>query len=632
MEVRQEKADYGFWESPIDATVIASKSISFTDLHVDNDIIYWGESRPNEKGRTVIVSYHPDNTYRDETSEEYSVGTMVHGYGGGAFLVQDKQIYFANAKDGIVYHKDLRTSLITPITLPFEGRYADFSVDPRHEYLYCIRKNDALKKQFPPTELVRIHIQSKETEVLFSGYDFYSSPSISPDGKKIVWLQWNHPNMPWDENELVIAELNSKNEILNTKIIENKIKGAFYQPTWSPDNKLFVAFDGNKYWNLYKLENSSLTCILQKSADFGRPMWISGTRTFAFINSEEIFVTFCENGIWKSGKIYLKNNGFIEVNNKLTTIYNLAAQKNTIVLFAGNAKLALAVLKTSYNEIFRIQTLRNSIGDSFAEEFISEPVAIEYPTRDLKTAFAFYYPPKNPQYYSSITQIPPPLIIKIHGGPTANADCLFNPKIQYYTSRGFAYLEVNYRGSSGYGRDYREALKGAWGIQEVADCIDAADFLVKKNLASKNKLILAGSSSGGFTVLSTLVASNIFTCASCTYGIADLVAMTEHIHKFEAYYDQALIGGSILENKDLYLQRSPLTFAHKIVTPIIFFHGDNDPVVHVSQTEKMAAALNTAQVYNEVYIFRGEGHGFKKAESIIQSLKKELEFFQHFLQ
>ncbi len=620
----------GFWESPLTSSIIASKSLSFTDLFIDNNIIYWGESRPNENGRTTIVSYHPDGQCKDETSSEFAVGTMVHGYGGGAFFVKDKHLYFANLNDGIVYHKNLLSNIVTAITTPFAGRYADFSVDPTHQFLYCLRKNDSLKQQFPPTELVRININSKETEILFSGHDFYSNPTVSPDGKKICWLQWNHPNMPWDENQLMLAEINSKNQLCNVTEIQANKKGAFYQPTWSPDNELYVAFDSDNYWNIYKLINLTLINILKRDVDFGRPMWISGTKTFAFLNKEQLFVNFCEKGIWKTGKIYLKNNGFIEINNKLTTIYNIAASNDKVVMFAGNPELSLAVVSSDYCELFNFKTLCHSIGDSFTKEFISKPQQLEFPTRDQKNAFAFYYAPLNPNHSMNSGELPP-LIVKVHGGPTASADSLFNPKIQYYTTRGFAYLEVNYRGSTGYGRAYREDLKGYWGIREVEDCIDAVNYLVQKKLVAQNKLFLAGSSSGGFTVLSALVQTNIFTCASCTYGIADLIAMTEHIHKFEAYYDQGLIGGSVTENRDLYVQRSPLYSAEKIKTPVIFFHGDKDPVVHISQTERMAAALKANNIYNEVYTFSGEGHGFKKAESIISALEKELQFFRKYL-
>ncbi|WGL60868.1 prolyl oligopeptidase family serine peptidase [Pigmentibacter sp. JX0631] len=624
------KNDYGFWNSPFQAKDLASKSISFTDLFIDNGVVYWGESRPDEKGRNVIVSMHPDGSIQDETPPEFSVGTMVHGYGGGAFLVKENQLYFANSKDGMVYHKNLNTKEINPVTFPFEGRFADFSLDSKRKFLYCLRKNDSTQNQFPPTEIVRINLVTKETEVLFTGSDFYSNPSVSPDGKKLCWLQWNHPNMPWDNNELFVADISSENIITNSKKILNSSVGACYQPIWSPKNELFVTFDGNNYWNIYKIVNDSFEIILEKKSDFGRPMWISGTRTFSFLQEDILIVTFCDNGMWKTGKIYLKNNGFVEINNNLSTIYNIAADNNQFVMFAGNSLLALAVVSSNIKEPFKFKILRKSLDDSFPSNYISEPKEIEFTARDNKSVYAFYYPPFNPEYLKDENNLPP-LIVKIHGGPTANVDCLMNPKIQYYTSRGFAYLEVNYRGSTGFGRSYREELKGKWGIKDVEDCLDAVKYLIQKNLVNKDKVILAGSSSGGYTLLSTLVKNNKFLCASCTYGIADLIAMTEHIHKFEAYYDQSLIGGSILTDKELYFNRSPINSANEIKTPIIFFHGDKDPVVNVKQTEKIATALKENNIYHEVYIFSGEGHGFKKAESIVKVLDKELKFFQKYL-
>ncbi len=356
-------------------------------------------------------------------------------------------------------------------------------------------------------------------------------------------------------------------------------------------------------------------------------MWISGTRCFDFLSKNEIICCYSEKGIWNTVIIHIEGQRFIEVNNSLTCIYNIAAQNNSVTYFGGNPTLPLAVLNSSKDFIHSNKVLRNSLGNSFGEEYISLPELIEYPTRDNRTSFAFFYAPKNPEYIASKETLPP-LIVKVHGGPTANADCMFNPKIQYYTSRGYAYVEINYRGSTGYGREYREQLKGLWGIRDVEDCIDGALYLCNKKKADKNKLIISGSSSGGLTVLSSLAFHDIYKCASCTYGIADLIALSEHTHKFEAYYDQGLLGGSMQNSKKTYIDRSPINSAHKIKSPVIFFHGDKDMVVQVEQTYKISKQLNQNNIYNEVYIFEGEGHGFKKAESIISSLEKELGFFE----
>lgn len=624
----EKNANFGTWSSPISAEIIASRSISFTDLHIDNDIVYWAESRPNEKGRSVIVSYQKNGVYIDETSDEFHVASSVHGYGGGAFYVNKGHLYFSNAKDGLVYHKNMSTKKIEPIVEIFEGKYADFHADPNHEFLYCIRKNDSKKDRFPPTEIVRISIKNGCVEVLFTGSDFYSNPTISPNGKKIAWLQWNHPNMPWDVTELWVADISLDGSIQNKIMISSEMPQAFYQPTWNEENQLFVCSDRTGYWNIYKVTENKLENIFAMGVDFGRPMWISGTRCFDFLSKNEMICCYSEKGIWKVGVIHLAEQRLMEVNNSLTCIYNIAAKNNSIAYFGGNPTMPLAVLNSTKEFIHSVKILRNSIGNAFDEEFISTPELIEYPTRDNQKSFAFFYAPKNPKYKFSQGTLPP-LIVKVHGGPTANADCMFNPKIQYYTSRGYAYVEINYRGSSGFGREYREQLKGFWGIRDVEDCIDGAIYLCNQNKADRNKLIISGSSSGGLTVLSSLAFHDIYKCASCTYGIADLIALTEHTYKFEAYYDQGLLGGSVQNSRQIYIDRSPLYFAEKIKSPIIFFHGDKDMVVHVSQTHKISQKLNENHVYNEVYIFEGEGHGFKKAESIVTSLEKELKFFEN---
>ncbi|APJ04609.1 S9 family peptidase [Silvanigrella aquatica] len=621
-----QNAKFSPWHSPITAEVIASKSISFTDLHIDKGTIYWSESRPSEKGRSVIVSFDNNGNYKDETPDSIQVGTSVHGYGGGAFYIRDGNLYFSNAKDGIVYLKEIITGKIRALIDSFEGRFADFNADPSHKYLYCIRKDDSNKSNFPPTEVVRISIQSKNVEVLFTGCDFYSSPTVSPNGKKIAWLQWNHPNMPWDATELWMADIYPDHSIQNKMQVMGSLPEAFYQPSWNENNELFVCSDRTGFWNIYRVDQNKLCEIFSKEADFGRPMWISGTRCYDFLNQNEIICCYSDKGIWKTGIIHLLDEKFKEIDNNLSCIYNIVAQENRVAYFGGNPKLPLAVLFSKNIDLEEPKIIRNSIGNSIDENYISIPEIIEYPTRDKKTAFAFYYAPKNPKY-TYINDELPPLIIKVHGGPTASADCMFNAKVQYYTSRGFSYLEVNYRGSTGFGKSYREQLKGLWGILDVEDCIDAALFLCKKNKVDKNKLIIAGSSSGGLTVLSALSFHNIFKCASCTYGIADLIALSEHIHKFEAYYDQGLLGGSPQNAKQIYIERSPIHSAHHIKSPVIFFHGDKDYVVDVNQTYKISEKLKENQVYHEVYIFEGEGHGFKKAESIVNSLQKELEFF-----
>lgn len=624
-----ENVNFSTWNSSISAKMVAKNSTSFTDLFLDNEIIYWTESRPNEKGRTVIVSYQKNGLFLDETTPEYSVGTSVHGYGGGAFCVKNNHLYFSDSKSGFVFHKNLSTNLIEPIVQTLEARYADFCVDPKHDFLYCIRKVNNTKNQFPITELVRISIKNKEVEVLLSGYDFYSNPIVSPDGKKIAWLQWNHPNMPWDSTELWIADILPNSSIKNILKLSNDLSESFYQPTWSEDNFLYVCSDRSNFWNIYKFVDGVFENIFEKKADFGRPMWITGTRCFDFLNRNEIISSYCEKGVWKTGVLCLISRSFKEIENSLTCIYNIVAKNNKVAYFGGNSTLPLAVLSSEKKDINSIKILKTSIENVIDEKYVSIPELISFSTRDNDISYGFYYAPKNPDYILETGKLPP-LIVKVHGGPTACADLMFNSKIQYYTSRGFAFVEINYRGSTGYGRQYREQLKGMWGVRDVEDCIDGALYLCNQKKVDRNKLIISGTSSGGFTVLNSLVLHDIYKCGSCTYGISDLISMSEHIHKFEAYYDQGLLGGTLQNSRKIYVERSPINNVKKIKAPIIFFHGDKDVVVNFEQTLKMSLELNQNKIYNEMYIISDEGHGFKKMENILFLMEKELSFYEKY--
>ena len=608
--------NYGKWKSSLAAKDLAKKSIGFGDVYVDCGMTYWTESRPGEKGRSVIVSRDVHGEIREETSSVYNVAAGVHGYGGGAFLAQDNILYFTDAITNQVYKKDCQQNTIVQITNSEGFSYADFSVDKSQKFIYCLRLNKNSKSQFPTTEIVRIETLTGLQEVLFSGADFYSNVRVNEDGTKILFLQWNYPNMPWDENELWTADI-QHNKVTNLKKIFHKQQVSLYQPLFIRD-AIYSVFNVDNYWNIFEIKNEKLTNLFEYVADFGRPLWLAGTRTFAFISEHEILATCCEKGIWKTFLLEIKNKTQILVENGLTCIQNMAADKNSAVYIGGNATLELGI---------RMDPAVAPVGTP--RDDISQPELIEF-TSNNKKVYAFYYPPKNNQYHAP-KNTKPPCIIKIHGGPTSCADFMLNPKIQYYTNRGYAYVELNYGGSSGYGKEYRARLNKKWGVVDVEDCIACANFLCEVGLADKNKLILAGSSAGGFTLLNVLTRSQLFKCASCHYGIADLFDMANHIHKFEACYDQNLIGDTLLNNPNLYKERSPINYVQNIKTPIIFFHGDNDPVVHMNQTLLIAEVLKNQNVYHEVTIFEGEGHGFKKEETIISVLEKELAFFEKIL-
>lgn len=628
---QSHKMPFGFWPSPLSAQNIASQSLGLSDLCVDGNKVYWLENRPNEKGRGVVVSCDEQGVYCDETPNTISVSAQVHGYGGGAFCMKDDFLYFSDAKSGVVYCKNLQQNKIVAVTQESPYFYADFCPNASHTFIYCIRKNTSGSTSFPPTEVVRIHKATGKVELLLSGADFYSNVRLSPNEKHLCWLQWQSPNMPWDATELWTASILPDHSLTQIEKKSGDTQESLFQPEWSPSNTLFVMSDKSNHWNLYQVEGSALTPIFTYAAEFARPMWVAGSQTYAFISDHTVIATACENGIWKTFLIDLKaKKGHVLNNVPLTCIYNLAANSQKIAFVGGNPTSPSAVysLNTQHAQTQSPYVLRSTQQMNIDVQFISQPQAIAFPTENNETAHAFYYPPQNPNHTAHGK---PPLIVRIHGGPTACSDFIFNPKIQYYTSRGFAYVDVNYRGSTGYGRTYRESLKRHWGVADVQDAIACAKYLQKQELVDEQRVAILGSSSGGFTVLAALTTQNFFTCASCLYGIADLVALGEQTHKFEAYYDQELIGGSLKESKALYTQRSPIHFAKNIQCPIILFHGEKDPVVHVSQSLKMADAIQQTGTHCEVYTFAEEGHGFKKSENIIFYLEKELSFFQKYL-
>lgn len=627
---QSNNSSFGFWTSPLSAQNISSQSLGLSDLCVDGNRVYWLENRPAEKGRGVVVSCDDQGHYQDETPETVSVSAQVHGYGGGAFCVKDGFMYFSENKSGIVFCKDTKQNKTNALTQEGPYFYADFCPDATHTFIYCIRKNTSGTTSFPPTEVVRIHKDSGHVELLLSGADFYSNVRLSPNGKHMSWLQWQSPNMPWDATELWTASFTSDHALTHIEKRAGEAQESLFQPEWSPDNTLFVMSDRSNHWNLYQVEGTSLTPIFPYAAEFARPMWVAGSQTYAFISEHSVIATACEKGIWKTFFIDTQNKkGHALENIPLTCIYNLAANREKIAFVGGSpiSPSSVSFLNTQ-NATSSLHTLRSSQSVTLDAQFISQPISISFPTENHEIAHAFYYPPQNPAYPSAGK---PPLIVRIHGGPTACSDFIFNPKIQYYTTRGFAYVDVNYRGSTGYGRKYRESLKQRWGVADVEDAIACAKHLEKQGWIEGRRVAILGSSSGGFTVLSALTTQNYFSCASCLYGIADLVALGEQTHKFEAYYDQGLIGGSLSEAKELYKQRSPIYFANQVRCPIIFFHGEKDPVVHVSQSLKMAQAIKQTGMHCEVYTFAEEGHGFKKSENMISHLEKELSFFQKFL-
>jgi len=616
-------APYGSWRSPITSDLIVAESIGLGDPVLDTNI-YWLEMRPKEKGRTVLVKYTTGNSMTDLIPEPFNIRTRVHEYGGGAFVVSDDTVFFSNFLDQRIYRQD-HGGYPRPITPDAAFRYADYCVDQDRLLLFCIRE-DHSRKDSVINALVNVNCEGDDSggEVIISGNDFYSSPRLSPDGKQLAWLTWNHPNMPWDGTELWVGEVTADGSIGKTECVAGGLEESIFQPQWSPDNVLYFVSDHTGWWNLYRWQEERIEPVYPLPAEFGEPQWVFGMSTYAFESKERMICTYRQKGRSHLANLNTTTLRLEAIETPYTDIQSLRAFKGQ-VLFMGGAptespSVILLDLKSGKHSI-----LRCSNGLKIDSAYLSVSRSIEFPTEGGPMAHAFYYAPRNPDYVSQ-ENTKPPLIVLSHGGPTAAASDGLNIRIQYWTSRGFAVLNVNYGGSTGYGRAFRQRLSGQWGIVDVNDCIHAARYLVKRGEVDEHRLAIAGSSAGGYTTLCALTFHKVFNVGASYYGVADLETLTRDTHKFESRYLDRLIG-PYPEQRHLYVERSPIHHVDVLSCPLILFQGLEDEVVPPDQAEKMFEAVRAKGLPVAYLPFEGEQHGFRKAENIKRALDAELYFY-----
>ena len=617
---------HGSWASPITAEMIASASVRLGDIAMDGKNIYWLESRPSENGRNTMMRCDSRGSIAEILPAPYNARTRVHEYGGGAMLVKNGDIFFSNDKDRQIYrfqpgHAPQRLS-----NAP-NSRFADFALDESRQRLIVIREEHAGESSEPENTIAALSLNGDgEIRTLVSGADFYSNPIISPDATRLAWLCWRHPNMPWDGTELWLADIQADGSLKNPRQIAGGENESIFQPRWSPDGVLYFVSDLGGWWNLYRLIGEKIEPLLEMDAEFGLPQWVFGMSTYAF-SADEIICTFSQNGVWRLGKLAVGNGAsnyrFERIKTDLTYITQMRAAGTTAV-FSGASP-------TMVNSLFRLdiasgqlQVLRKSSRQSLAADDISRPETLRFDS-DGHHIHAFFYPPKNRRFAAPESE-KPPLMVICHSGPTAATDSGLRLKTQYWTSRGFAVLDVNYRGSTGFGRAYRDLLNGNWGVADVADCVNGAKFLAEQGRVDKNRMVISGGSAGGFTVLAALTFYDVFTAGCSRYGISDLEALTRHTHKFEARYNDRLIA-AYPENSDVYRQRSPIYHADRLTAPVIFFQGSDDKVVLPEQSRKMAAVLRKKGLPVAYVLFDGEGHGFRLAKNIKRALAWEFYFY-----
>ncbi|MDQ1612296.1 MAG: hypothetical protein QOG00_2227 [Pyrinomonadaceae bacterium] len=631
-------APYGSWKSPITADLIVQGAVGLGMVKTDGEDIYWLELRPNEGGRTCIVRRTPGGELRDMTPPDFNARTRVHEYGGGDFVVHEGTIYFSNFADQRLYRQTPDAPAPEPLTPESnaELRYADAIMDAARQRLIAVREDHrgaaATGAHEPANTLVALSLNADENadggRVLASGYDFYSSPRLSPDGQQLAWLCWNHPNMPWDGTELWLGDVAADGTIANARRVAGGRDESIFQPEWSPaEGRLHFVSDRSGWWNLYRMgEGASMEFepLCEMEAEFGQPQWGFGMSTYAFASDAEIACAYIVRGMSRLGRLDTTNKKLTPVESLYADLQYVQVAGARAVFRAGAPQRSAAIVAFDL-ESEQFEVLRRANEHSIDEGYLSIAQPVEFPTTEGQTAHAFFYPPRN-RDFAAPTGERPPLLVKSHGGPTSAASTTLSLNIQFWTSRGIAVLDVNYGGSTGYGRAYRMRLNGTWGITDVDDCANGALSLAAEGLVDGARCVITGGSAGGYTTLAALTFRDTFKAGASHYGVSDLGALVRDTHKFEARYLDNLIG-PYPERADLYHARSPVNFTDQLSCPVIFFQGLEDKVVPPNQAELMVEALRAKGLPVAYVAFPGEQHGFRRAENIKRALEGELYFY-----
>ena len=620
----------GSWASPLTTDRIVSSSVSLAEPRIEGEDIYWLESRPLEGGRQVIVRYGHDDENDDIVPSPFNVRNRVHEYGGGAYDICDGRVFFCNYADGGIYLVD-GNNQPRQVYVAEGKRFADLRYMPSLDALVCVCEDHTAAKKEAENSLVRFDLSNCDTyETIASGEDFYASPAVSPDGRRLAWLSWSHPDMPWDKTRLWLADIDEDGLITNSRILLDEDCSVF-QPQWSPDNKLYFSSDKkNGWWNIHCWNGETIEVLCPFEAEFGLPQWQFGMSTSGFLSTEEMLVCYSQDGVWSLARLCTRTGELQRIRTGQTHIGAIHTNSptgtgNSRAVMLASSPTELPGIWLYDNSDHSLDRLASSGSMKTEAEDISVGQPISYPVADGTEVHAFFYPPASAHYCLQDNELPP-LIVMSHGGPTAATSNAYSFKIQFWTSRGFAVLDVNYRGSTGYGRDYRQMLNGQWGVADVEDCVAGAKYLVDQNKVDANRLAIRGSSAGGFTTLCALTFHDTFKAGASLYGIGDLETLARDTHKFESRYMDRLVG-PYPQEQERYRQRSPIHFIEQMNCPVIFLQGLQDKVVPPEQAESMVKALKQKGLMVEYVTFANEQHGFRGSESIQRAYREELAFY-----
>jgi dipeptidyl aminopeptidase/acylaminoacyl peptidase len=624
-------APYGSWSSPIPPAVVAAGGRRLAAPKLAGDgALWWGEGRPAEGGRVVLVRRPAGGEPEDVTRAGMNARTRVHEYGGGAWsLVADDLVLFTDFADQRLYRQRLggEPVAISPEPESPGGlRYADMRLTPDGRTVVCVREVHGEGEA--ENQIVALALDgSAEPAVLASGRDFYSFPRVSPDGCWLAWTCWDHPHMPWDGTELWVASLENT---ADARLVAGGPEESAFQPEWDEEGRLHFVSDRDGWWNLYRDEVEETAQLTAEQAELGHPQWLFGGSTYAFLEDGSVVFIRCERGeerlfVLDPGAERLRDLGLPYTSFGFPSL----SSQGTVVAFAAAspaAETAIVVYDVASGEL---EEGRSASDEPIDPTYVSAPRAIEFPTSGGETAHGFYYPPANPEFEGPADELPP-LIVQSHGGPTSHTTPALDREYLFWTSRGIGVVDVNYRGSSGFGRPYRQRLQGEWGVVDTDDCIAAARHLAATGEVDGERLAIRGGSAGGYATLCALVFHDDFATGASYYGVADTETLATDTHKFESRYLDGLIG-PYPERKDLYYERSPIHFVERLRSPVIIFQGLDDEVVPPSQSETMVAALKQNGIPHAYLAFEGEGHGFRRSETEIRCLEAELCFYGRIL-
>lgn len=616
-------APHGSWKSSISAELIAGTGITAFDPRMDGGSLFWLESRPAEGGRVVLMQSVAGAPAKEISPADMNIRTRVHEYGGAPYTVGNGKIFAVNFSDQHLY--EISTGGTASLVSGQKGaRYADIQIDAQHDRLVCIRESHGAEGE-PANSIVSISLQAPHAQtVLADGHDFFAFPRISPDGSKLAFIAWDHPNMPWDDVQLYVADLDGQGLPSNITHLNEGIDESVLDLQWSEQGELFFIADRSGWWNPYRHDGTSTTQLISMDAEFAGPLWSLGQRNYGFLNENTALFAHGGDGKAALTLLDLATGNSRPIPTDCATIGNLVCAEGAAVFEAGFTDDTPALMRfdlatESLSMVARASSLPVS------KNTISAPQTIEFPTSGDKTAHAYFYPPHNPEFEAPASD-KPPLIVKIHGGPTGQSSSSLQLAIQFWTSRGFAFVDINYGGSSGYGRAYRKRLTDKWGVVDLEDTLNCVRYLAREGLIDPDKAAIRGGSAGGYTTLAALAFSDVFKAGANYYGVSDLEALAKDTHKFEARYLDGLIG-PYPEAKQTYMERSPIHHLDGFDQPLIVFQGSEDKVVPPNQSEMIVDVLKKKGVPVAYLLFEGEQHGFRRAENIIRSLEAELYFY-----